>query len=179
MIYLALGSNLSGDFANSQQLIAAAIDNLPLCGAHVVARAPLYRTAAVGPKVNGAAQSDYINTVVAVHSVVPAVALLQRLHTLEAAFGRQRRLKWGPRTLDIDIISYHDEVHGAMAQIPHPRLAARGFVLYPLRDIAPGWRHPVSGRPIAQLIQALPAKARCGLVKLPQSFSLAPSAREA
>ena len=166
MIYLALGSNLSGDFANSQQLIAAAIDNLPLCGTHVVARAPLYRSAAVGPKVNGAAQGDYINTVVAVRSVTPAVALLHRLHALEAAFGRERRLQWGPRTLDIDIVSYHDEVHGAMAQIPHPRMATRGFVLYPLRDIAPGWRHPHSKICIETLISQLSPMQRKGLKKL-------------
>ena len=167
MIYLALGSNLSGDFADSQQLIAAAIDNLPLCGAHVVARAPLYRSQAIGPKIDGQGQGDYINTAVAVRSVVPAVGLLQRLHALEAAFGRQRRIKWGPRTLDIDILSYHDEIHAHMAQIPHPRMASRAFVLYPLRDIAPGWRHPQSGEPIDALIKRLPTAMRQGLIPLP------------
>jgi 2-amino-4-hydroxy-6-hydroxymethyldihydropteridine diphosphokinase len=166
MIYLALGSNLSGDYADSQQLIAAAIDHLPLCGAHVVARAPLYRSAAVGPKINGQGQGNYINTVVAVRGVVPAVALLQRLHALEAAFGRERRVPWGPRTLDIDIVSYHDEIHAHGAQIPHPRLAARAFVLYPLRDIAPGWRHPLSGRAIDTLIQALPTSERLDIQKI-------------
>ena len=110
---------------------------MPLCGAHVVARAPLYRSAAVGPKVEGQAQGDYINTVVAVRSVLPPLGLLRRLHALEAAFGRERRIKWGPRTLDIDILSYHAVVQGGLAEIPHPRLAARAFVLYPLRDIAP------------------------------------------
>ncbi|MGB0479108.1 MAG: 2-amino-4-hydroxy-6-hydroxymethyldihydropteridine diphosphokinase, partial [Parvibaculales bacterium] len=78
-------------------------------------RAPLYRSAAVGPKVEGQAQGDYINTVVAVRSVLPALGLLRRLHALEAAFGRQRRIKWGPRTLDIDILSYHAEVQGGLA----------------------------------------------------------------
>jgi 2-amino-4-hydroxy-6-hydroxymethyldihydropteridine diphosphokinase len=166
MIYLALGSNLSGTFANSQQLMAAAIDNLPLCGAHVVARAPLYCSAAVGPKIDGQGQGDYINTVVAVRSVTPATALLRRLHTLEAAFGRERRVQWGPRTLDIDIVSYHNEIHINMAQIPHPRLAARAFVLYPLRDIAPGWRHPLSGATVDALIKQLPTAARRDLNRL-------------
>ena len=168
MIYLALGSNLSGDFATSQQLIAAAIDNLPLCGAHVVRRAPLYRSAAVGPKIDGREQGDYINTMVAVRSVVPATALLRRLHVLEAAFGRERRVQWGPRTLDIDIVSYHDEIHTHMALIPHPRLADRAFVLRPLRDIAPGWRHPISGAPIDALLAALPTASRHGLICLPK-----------
>jgi 2-amino-4-hydroxy-6-hydroxymethyldihydropteridine diphosphokinase len=166
MIYLALGSNLVGDFANSAQLIGVAIDNVPLCGAHVVARAPLYRSAAVGPKVEGQAQGDYINTVVAVRCVLPPLGLLRRLHALEAAFGRERRVKWGPRTLDIDILSFHAVVQGGLAQIPHPRLAARAFVLYPLRDIAPGWRHPISGAGVIELIKRLPAHERRSLSKL-------------
>ena len=165
MIYLALGSNLAGDFANSAQLIGAAIDNVPLCGAHV-ACAPLYRSAAVGPKVDGQAQGDYINTVVAVRCVLPPLGLLLRLHALEAAFGRERRVKWGPRTLDIDILSYHAVVQDGLAQIPHPRLAARAFVLYPLRDIAPGWRHPISGAGVSELIKGLPADERRSLSKL-------------
>ena len=166
MIYLALGSNMKGDFATPQQLVEAAISNLPLCGAHVVKAAPLYGSAAVGPEVDGAPQADYVNTVVAVRSVTPAVGLLRRLHTLEAAFGRARRIKWGPRTLDIDILSYHAEVQGGLAEIPHPRLAARAFVLYPLRDIAPGWRHPISGAGVNELIKGLPASERRSLSKL-------------
>tara|TARA_B110000971_G_C20032716_1_gene512223 strand:- start:2008 stop:2502 length:495 start_codon:yes stop_codon:yes gene_type:complete len=164
MIYLALGSNLRGDFANSVQLVQAAIDNLPLTGAHVVKRAPLYASAPIGP----AGQEDYINTVVAVRSLVPALALLPRLHALEAAFGRHRAgsVVWGPRTLDIDIISYHKEVHRFRAQIPHPRAASRAFVLQPLADIAPGWRHPEYGTPIAELLAALPMQARVGLKRL-------------
>ena len=166
MIYLALGSNLRGDFANSVQLVQAAIDNLPLTGAHVVKRAPLYASAPIGP----AGQEDYINTVVAVRSVVPALALLPRLHALEAAFGRHRGngdgVVWGARTLDIDMISYHDEVHRFRAQIPHPRAATRAFVLQPLADIAPGWRHPEDGTPIDELLAALPMQARMGLRRL-------------
>lgn len=166
MIYLALGSNMSGEFATPRQLVEAAISNLPLCGAHVVRRAPLYGSAAVGPMVDGAPQDDYVNTVVAVRSVTPALGLLKRLHALEAAFGRARRIKWGPRTLDIDIISYHGETHNVGAQIPHPRLASRAFVLRPLADIAPGWRHPISGVCIETLLRQLPAASRKGLKRL-------------
>jgi 2-amino-4-hydroxy-6-hydroxymethyldihydropteridine diphosphokinase len=92
--------------------------------------------------------------------------LLRRLHALEAAFGRERRVQWGARTLDIDIVSYHDEIHTNMAQIPHPRLAARAFVLYPLRDIAPGWRHPISGATVDALIKQLSTAARRDLNRL-------------
>lgn len=166
MIYLALGSNLAGDFADSRQLIAAAISNFPLCGAYVVKVAPLYGSAAIGPSVAGAAQGDYVNTVVAVRSVLPAVALLRNLHVLEAAFGRKRRVQWGPRTLDIDIVSYHGETHAHGAHIPHPRLVDRAFVLRPLADIAPGWRHPLTGQCVQTLLAHLPAAARKGLKKL-------------
>ena len=166
MIYLALGSNMKGDFATPQQLVAAAISNLPLCGAHVVKAAPLYGSAAVGPEVDGAPQADYVNTVVAVRSVTPAVGLLMRLHTLEAAFGRARRIKWGPRTLDIDILSYHGEAHVFGAQIPHPRLGERAFVLRPLADIAPGWRHPITGVAIETLLKRLPVAARRSVKRL-------------
>ena len=166
MIYLALGSNMKGDFATPQQLVTAAISNLPLCGAHVVKEAPLYGSAAVGPEVDGAPQADYVNTVVAVRSVTSAIGLLRRLHSLEAAFGRARRIKWGPRTLDIDILSYHSEVHVFGAQIPHPRLAERAFVLRPLADIAPGWRHPVTGVAIETLLKRLPVAARRSVKRL-------------
>ena len=166
MIYLALGSNMKGDFASPQQLVEAAISNLPLCGAHVVRAAPLYGSAAVGPEIDGAPQDDYVNTVVAVRSVTPVVGLLKRLHALEAAFGRARRIQWGPRTLDIDILSYHDEAHLFGAQIPHPRLADRAFVLRPLYDIAPGWRHPMTGESIDTLLRRLPARARRSVKRL-------------
>ena len=76
MIYLALGSNMKGDFASPQQLVEAAISNLPLAGAHVVKQAPLYGSAAVGPQIDGAPQDDYVNTVVAVRSVTTAVGLV-------------------------------------------------------------------------------------------------------
>jgi 2-amino-4-hydroxy-6-hydroxymethyldihydropteridine diphosphokinase len=128
--------------------------------------APLYASAPVGPTIEGEPQADYMNTVVAVRSVLPAIGLLRNLHVLEAAFGRKRRIQWGPRTLDIDIVSYHNEIHGFGAQIPHPRLGARAFVLRPLADIAPGWRHPVSGQCVQSLLAQLPASARKGLRKL-------------
>ncbi len=162
MIYLALGSNLSGRFASSAELVRTAIDHLPLTGAHVVKRAPLYISAPIGP----AGQNDYINTVVSVRSVVSAHALLGRLHALEAAFGRERRVQWGARTLDIDILSYHNQCHRFGAHIPHPRLASRAFVLRPLADIAPDWRHPIDGTPIAELLAALPSASRKDLKKL-------------
>ena len=162
MIYLALGSNLSGAYAGPQALLKAALDALPYAGAPVVRCAPFYRSAPVGP----AGQDDYVNTVVAVRSVLPPAALLMRLHGLEKLFGRERRIQWGPRTLDVDLVSYHGEIHIKPLTVPHPRLAERAFVLRPLADIAPGWRHPLTGTPVAELLMALPADARNGLKRL-------------
>ena len=110
-------------------------------------------------------QADYVNTVVAAlrHA---GRRLVEAIAHARAAFGRARRIKWGPRTLDIDILSYHGEAHVFGAQIPHPRLAERAFVLRPLADIAPGWRHPVTGVAIETLLKCLPVAARRSVKRL-------------
>ena len=84
-------------------------------------------------------------------------ALLARLHAVEAEFGRVRRQVNAPRTLDLDIVDYAGLVSapGDSPILPHPRLADRAFVLLPLAEIAPGWRHPATGVSITELIAAL------------------------
>ncbi len=68
------------------------------------------------------------------------------LHELEGSFGRKRSEPNAPRTLDLDILDYHGRIEQGPPQLPHPRMEGRAFVLLPLRDVAPDWRHPVSGR---------------------------------
>lgn len=152
MIYLALGSNLSGAFASSEALMEAAIARLSRARLRVHARSPLYQTPPVGP----AGQAAYVNAVLAVSSNLAPLGLLAECHAIEAEFGRRRRVKWGPRTLDIDILDYRGQRCQHRIDLQHPRLAQRGFVLQPLRQIAPAWRHPVSGRHIEQLLADLP-----------------------
>ncbi len=82
------------------------------------------------------------------------------LHRTETSFGRQRAKKNAPRTLDLDLIDYDGRVEEGPPVLPHPRLADRAFVLVPLADIAPDWRHPKSGQSIAELIAVLPPEAR-------------------
>lgn len=129
--YLALGSNLGDRPAALRGALAA----LAADGAvRLVAASAVYETAPVG----GPAQPDYLNMVVAVETTLPPEALLERCLAVEAAHGRVRRERWGPRTLDLDLLVHGDERRAtARLTLPHPRLAERAFVLVPLAEIAP------------------------------------------
>ena len=86
-------------------------------------------------------------------------ALLAELHAVEAAFGRARTVPNAARPIDLDLLDYRGQIASGgpgRATLPHPRLAGRAFVLRPLADLAPDWRHPVTGQPIRALIEALP-----------------------
>jgi 2-amino-4-hydroxy-6-hydroxymethyldihydropteridine diphosphokinase len=80
---------------------------------------------------------------------------LATLHEVEAALGRRRGAPNAARTLDLDLIDYDGRVEAGPPILPHPRLETRGFVLLPLAEVAPGWRHPVSGRTVGDLIATL------------------------
>lgn len=127
--YLALGSNLGDRLAYLQ----AAVDDLCARFA-VVAISPVYETDPVG----GPDQGAYLNAVVAVDTELEPRALLAAAHDIEEFAQRVRAERWGPRTLDVDILLYGDvSVAEPDLEIPHPRMWQRGFVLAPLRDIAP------------------------------------------
>lgn len=129
--YLGLGSNL-GDRAEHLQL---AVDELATTtGVRVVAVSKVYETSPVG----GPAQDDYLNAVVAIETDLNARQLLAVAQHLEQRAARVRTVRWGPRTLDVDVLLVGDEhVSEADLEVPHPRLYERGFVLAPLRDVAP------------------------------------------
>jgi 2-amino-4-hydroxy-6-hydroxymethyldihydropteridine diphosphokinase len=93
---------------------------------------------------------------------LPPAELLELLHEVEAEFGRTRNVRNEARILDLDLIAYNDHVSNAAGGpiLPHPRLHERAFVLLPLADIDPQWRHPVSGTPISALVSALPGDQR-------------------
>jgi 2-amino-4-hydroxy-6-hydroxymethyldihydropteridine diphosphokinase len=133
---LSLGSNL-GDRLGTLQACVQAIAQLP--DTDVLAISPVYQTAPVG----GPAQPDYLNAVLIVAAGQPARDLLAAAHRIEAAFGRVRAERFGPRTLDIDIISYGSEVSSdPELTLPHPRAHERAFVLQPWHDIEPGAELP-------------------------------------
>jgi len=152
MILIGLGANLPSSAGDPPATLAAALAALTEAGIGVERRSPWYRTA----PVPAGDQPWYINGVAVVGTDLGAVELLAVLHRIEARFGRIRRTPNEPRSLDLDLLDYDGLVRREAPVLPHPRLHQRAFVLFPLRDVAPGWRHPVSGAGAAELIAALP-----------------------
>jgi 2-amino-4-hydroxy-6-hydroxymethyldihydropteridine diphosphokinase len=128
--YVALGSNLRQPHIQLRKAVAA-LDALPRTRLEKVSCA--YRSAAVGP----GAQPDYLNAVALIATTLEPEQLLDALQQVERAQGRVRDVRWGPRTLDLDLLLYGDRiVNTPRLTIPHPRLRQRHFVLYPLREIS-------------------------------------------
>jgi 2-amino-4-hydroxy-6-hydroxymethyldihydropteridine diphosphokinase len=149
---LSIGSNLGDRLA----LLQAAVDSV---GTWLVAVSPVYETAPWGP----VPQEDYLNAVVVVRDPSAAATdWLDRAHTAEAAAGRTRDVRWGPRTLDVDVV----DVDGRRSQdpaltLPHPRAHERAFVLVPWLAADPS--AVLSGTPVAELVSALPADEVAGV----------------
>lgn len=155
--FIGLGSNLEDP---PGQLRAALRELEGLPETRLTAHSPLYRSAPVGPP----GQPDYINAVAALATRLTPQALLAGLQAIEGAHGRRREgVRWGPRTLDLDLLLYGDQVLSTPAlTLPHPRLTERAFVLRPLADIAPGLRLPDGSAVEAHLRRCPPG----GLVRL-------------
>ncbi len=145
---IALGSNL-GD---SRTILAEALATLAaIPEIRLLARSSWYQTKAVGPP-----QPDYINSCALLQVEISPQSLLETLLATEAQFGRVRRERWGARSLDLDLLLYDDLILDTPnLTLPHPRMRERAFVLVPLVEIAPNWVEPVSGKVIAQLVQAV------------------------
>lgn len=142
--YLALGSNLDNPLTQVTQACAE-INALP--GTELIACSPWYISQAVGP----GQQPDFINGVVQVATSLAAPALLQALQGIENNHQRRREIRWGARTLDLDILLYGDaEIATSTLSVPHPYLHRRNFVVYPLADLAPNLILP-NGQALAQL----------------------------
>jgi 2-amino-4-hydroxy-6-hydroxymethyldihydropteridine diphosphokinase len=147
--FVALGSNLEDP---QQQVLRALaeLDGLP--ETRVTARSALYRTAPVGYDN----QPDFINAAAEVSTTLEPLPLLRALLALETAHGRERPFPNAPRVIDLDLLLYDDlELHDPELTLPHPRLHERGFVLFPLADIAPELHVPGRGV-VRDLLQALP-----------------------
>ena len=180
---IALGSNLGSQAGGPAETLSAAVVNLNAQGLSLRRLSRFYTT----PCFPAEAGPDYVNAAAAIASDLPAPSVLDTLHRIEAEFGRKRQQRWGSRSLDLDLLAMGPailpdaDVHAAWRDLPaqdqqlrapdqlilpHPRLHERAFVLVPLADIAPFWRHPVLGVTVAEMAGALTAQARQEVVAL-------------
>lgn len=126
--FIALGSNLE----NPRQQLDQAIESIKKLG-NIVKVSPFYQSAAVGP----GEQPDYLNAVFELHTELAAIDLLNALQTIEDTQGRVRTIRFGARTLDLDILLFNNHtINEKRLTVPHPRMFERNFVIYPLMDIA-------------------------------------------
>jgi 2-amino-4-hydroxy-6-hydroxymethyldihydropteridine diphosphokinase len=156
MIYIALGANLPSSAGQPDATLRAALHQLAQSGAVPLSVSPFYET----PAWPDPRDPNFVNAVARIETELSPVKLMELLHSVEAAFGRARNVLNAPRTLDLDILDYEGRVEQGPPILPHPRIAGRAFVLIPLRDVAQGWRDPVSGRTVDELIAVLPGEVR-------------------
>lgn len=155
-IFVGAGANLPHpSYASPRETLQAALLELDRRRTRVLRYSPWYSTA----PVPASSQPWYVNVVAEVETDLAADALLGVLHDVEDLFGRVRSVPNAPRLIDLDLLDFRGEIASGgpgKATLPHPRMAARAFVLRPLADLAADWRHPISGMSIRDLLEALP-----------------------
>ncbi len=135
-VYLLIGGNMGDRMAN----LAAARNSINIECGRIVAESSIYETEAWGYKE----QNAFLNQALVIQTSLQANALMDSILKIEIALGRKREIPLGPRIIDIDIIYYNDEIiKSSTLTIPHPSMAQRKFVLMPLTEIAPNYRHPI------------------------------------
>ena len=143
-IFLSLGTNMGNKAFNLNQA-----SKLIAIFALITKKSSLYSTGAWG----NTDQPSFYNQIIEVDTALRPEVLLERLLSVEHELGRIREERWGPRIIDIDILFYHDKIiQSENLTIPHPGIASRRFVLAPLAEINPGFRHPVLQKSIEQLL---------------------------
>jgi 2-amino-4-hydroxy-6-hydroxymethyldihydropteridine diphosphokinase len=158
MILIAIGANLAGkDGMTPMEICGAAAETIrAIPGFEFVALSPWYRTRAI-PASN---QPDFCNGMIRMRGEMDPAELLRQLHEIEMKFGRERSLPNAARTLDLDIIDMAGIIRTTLDPVlPHPRAHERAFVLRPLLDVNPAWRHPVLKQNVTTLLAELPPQA--------------------
>jgi 2-amino-4-hydroxy-6-hydroxymethyldihydropteridine diphosphokinase len=153
MILIALGANLPSPAGPPAETLTQVLFLLAQQSITIERQSGFYRTTAwPNPQ-----DPQFINAVASIRTGLAPGELLKLLHDVERLFGRERGTPNAARTLDLDIIDYDGRVERGPPVLPHARMHTRLFVLRPLREIAPEWRHPVSGLSVSELMAALPA----------------------
>lgn len=174
LIWLGLGSNLAGPWGSPGATLQRAVAELERSGLAVRAQSRILLSKPLGAR----RQPIFHNMIIGLKPSIPAAALLRRLKHLEREAGRRLGRRWGPRQLDLDILSAPGTRVGHRSSattrgtlvLPHPEMTHRAFVLVPLSEIAPGWRHPVLGASACDLLRRQPHLRR-GLVTSSNSGS--------
>ncbi len=144
-LFLSLGGNLG----NTREIFEGAYPLIEKKIGKISVYSSIYQTQAWGP----IPQADFLNQVLLVNTSLKAEACLAEILEIEREFGRERKERWGPRTLDLDILYYGDKVIAESdLSIPHPRIAERKFILTPLAEIAPTFTDPASRKTIVTLL---------------------------
>ncbi len=161
MILIGLGSNLAGPWGAPVQAVQKALEKLNEAPVRLLKASELIATRPFGKKD----QPDFVNALALVETNLGAHDLMRHLHGLEREAGRRRRIRWGPRTLDLDLLDFRGEQvfngprllekNNIRFQLPHPGLLEREFVLRQIDDIAPDWVHPVTRQRAAEILKTL------------------------
>ena len=166
-LLLALGANLAGPWGSPRETLDRARRELSRAGLHILSASHIYDTAPLGP----GRQAPYLNAVLQLQAHMAPAALLRLIKSIERRAGRRLGARWGPRSLDIDILDYGGRRLGWPRRrrqagrliLPHPEMHKRAFVLVPLLEVDPHWRHPalaVAGR---TLLAGLTRASRRGI----------------
>lgn len=161
MIIIALGSNVSGPWGSPAETLERSVGEIANNGVSVIARSNWIETQPYGLSD----QPAFMNGALNVKTELVPMKLLKMLQKIEVAAGRVRREKWGPRTLDLDIIAYDNVVMAGCDNeldltLPHVDMHNRSFVLLPIQELDPSWQHPVSGKTATQMLDDLAKKAK-------------------
>ncbi len=180
LAYIAFGGNMLSPVGNPTVTCYLALGRLVSAAIQITAVSRFFRT----PAYPAGSGPEFVNGAARLSTSLSAQALLERLHLIESQFARERRGRWSARTLDLDLIGIEQDVLPDKATVqawmnlspdcqrtetptrlllPHPRLQDRAFVLIPLAEIAPEWRHPLTGKTVAEMADALSDAAKAAI----------------